>query len=219
MDQRSAAGKSAAPSRGNQRRAADRSPTCVGLRVEAPVCRVVVLGLAGRAHCETRHRSLRAVVGNAAGDGEARAAVGAVQEGIAIAAVGWVEQLAKAIGARRGVGGNPGGTRPRTSLATMRKPVRRPLSLRAQQWSQFAPGAGSRSAAAPGTLRATLGRPFNFDCHSIRVVADEAGQPFLESQAVDKGPKPTPCTTPRTRTMRRSRRFVRFSSRWFCFGQ
>ena len=62
-------------------------PAGVGLGVKAAVERIVVFGLAGRAHCELRHRGLRPVVGNAARDGEARAAVGAVEEGIAIAAV------------------------------------------------------------------------------------------------------------------------------------
>ena len=46
------------------------------------------------------------VVGDAAGDGEAGAAVGAVEEGIAVAAVGGVEEFAKAIGAGGCVGGD-----------------------------------------------------------------------------------------------------------------
>ena len=69
---------------------------------------IVVLRLAGGAHFEARHRGLRAVVGNAARDGEARAAVGAVEEGIAVAAVARIEQLAQAVRAGGCVGGNAG---------------------------------------------------------------------------------------------------------------
>ena len=91
---------------GDERQLRAAVPAGVGLRVEAAVERVVVFGLAGGAHFEARHGGLRAVVGNAAGDGVARAAVGAVEKGIAIAAVGGREQFAQAIGAGGGVGGN-----------------------------------------------------------------------------------------------------------------
>ena len=76
----------------------------VGLGVEAPVGRVLVLGGAARAQLEARHRRQRPVVGDAAHDREARAAVGAVDERVAVAAVGGVEQLAQAVVAGRGVG-------------------------------------------------------------------------------------------------------------------
>ena len=82
------------------------SPAGVGLGVEAAVERIVVLGLAGGAHGEARHRGLRPVVGDAAGDGEARAAVGAVEKGITEAAVAGVEKLAEAIRTGGGVGGD-----------------------------------------------------------------------------------------------------------------
>jgi hypothetical protein len=80
----------------------------VRLRVEAPVGRVVVLGLAGRAHREARHRGRRPVVGHAGDDREARPAVGAVDERVAVAAVGGVEELGEAGVAGRGVGSDRG---------------------------------------------------------------------------------------------------------------
>ena len=83
-------------------------PAGVGLGVEAAIGGVVVFGLAGGAHWETGHGGLGAVVGDAAGDGEAGAAVCAVEEGIAVASVGGVEQLAEAVGAGGGVGGDAG---------------------------------------------------------------------------------------------------------------
>src|SRR5437016_2957768 len=70
-------------------RAANR--TRIWLGVEAAVARVIVFGLAARAHGERRHRGVRAVVGQGFNDAETRATVGAVREGIAVAAVGRVE--------------------------------------------------------------------------------------------------------------------------------
>ena len=73
----------------------------VGLGVEAAVGRVLVLGAAGGAHGKAGHRGQRPVVGDAAHDREARPAVGAVDERVAVAAVGGVEQLAQAVRAHR----------------------------------------------------------------------------------------------------------------------
>ena len=75
----------------------------VGLRVEAAVERVLVLGLARVAHDEARHRRQRPVVGDPADDREARPAVRAVQKRIAVAAVGRVGELGEAVLARRRV--------------------------------------------------------------------------------------------------------------------
>ena len=74
-------------------------PTGIGLGMKAAVGGVVILGLAGGAHVKARHRSLGSIVGNAAGDGVARAAVGAVEEGIPVTTVGRVKEFAHAVGA------------------------------------------------------------------------------------------------------------------------
>ena len=58
-----------------------------GLRVEAAVERVGVLGEAGGAQLEVRERGVRAVVRDVADDGVAGTAAGAVGEGIAVAAL------------------------------------------------------------------------------------------------------------------------------------
>ena len=80
-------GAAARPSRSSsaQRRPARRAGVRLG--VEAPVGRVLVLGPAGRAHLEAGHRRQRPVVRDAAHDREARAAVRAVDERVAVAAV------------------------------------------------------------------------------------------------------------------------------------
>ncbi len=103
----------------------------VRLGVEAAVERVLVLRPAGRAEREAGHRRARAVVGDAAHDREARAAVGAVDERVAEAAVARVAQLGQAGVARRACRARPA-----------RRPDRRPCSRR------------SRTRARPGT-RAT----------------------------------------------------------------
>ena len=82
-----------------QRRGRTARGTGVGLRVETTVAGVVVLGPACRAHREARHRRQGAVVRDPADDAEARPAVGAVGERVAVAPVGRVPQLPQAIGA------------------------------------------------------------------------------------------------------------------------
>ena len=62
-------------------------PTGIGLRMEAAVERVGVFGGATRAHGEILHGRCRAIIGQRPDDGEARAAVRAVDERIAVAAV------------------------------------------------------------------------------------------------------------------------------------
>ena len=76
----------------------------VGFRMEAPVNRGAVFGKTLRALREGRHAGERAVVRKAAGDRVARSAVGAVDECVAIPAVGRIEQLAEAVVAHGAVG-------------------------------------------------------------------------------------------------------------------
>jgi hypothetical protein len=76
-------------------RAADRAG--IGLGVKAPVRRVIIFPLAVRAHGEDAHGGVGPVVRDVGDDGEAGAAVGAVDEGIAVAAVGRVEKLPQAV--------------------------------------------------------------------------------------------------------------------------
>ena len=94
----------------------------VGLGVEAPVGRVLVLGRAARAQLEAGHRRQRPVVGDAAHDREARAAVGAVDERVAVAAVGGVEQLARQSSQVAVSGETSAAGSPPCGLARMRKP-------------------------------------------------------------------------------------------------
>src|SRR5262249_44368440 len=71
------------------------------LGVEPPVSVVVILARARGAHRKRRHGRARAIVGDVAHDGEARAAVRAVGKRVAEAPIAGVEQLPEAIVARR----------------------------------------------------------------------------------------------------------------------
>ena len=84
----------------------------VRLGVEAAVGGILVFGAAGGAHRETPHRGAGAVVGQVLDDAVARAAVRAVDERIAVAAVGGIEQLAQAVVAGGEVGQHRGAARP-----------------------------------------------------------------------------------------------------------
>src|SRR5690242_7814847 len=78
------------------------------LGVKAPIAGVVIFARAQRAHRKPGHRREPAVVRSVANSRETRSAIGAVGEGVAIAAVGWIEDLAQAVGAGRGVGRDQG---------------------------------------------------------------------------------------------------------------
>ena len=175
---------------GDERELRAAVPAGVGLGVEAAVGGIVVLGLAGGAHLEARHGGLRAVVGNAAGDGVARAAVGAVEKGIAIAAVRGREQFAEAVGTGGGVCGNSrryaaedfaGNDAEARFAGGMRS--------RAPRRSRCARAAAPQSGGATRNASIECCRTFDFDGDAVGVVADEAGQMFFRSKAIDKGTK------------------------------
>ena len=161
----------------------------VRLGVKAPVGRILVLGAAALAHRERGHRGERPVVWNVPHDREARAAVGAVDERVAVAAVGGVEELQQALVAGRAVGGH---ARVRLAGATALpdlEPVRAGRlhgqgehSLHLRQRRRL-----RREAPDEGVERRPL--PLHLDQHPALVVQDEPGQPELTRQAVDVGPE------------------------------
>ena len=119
----------------------------VGLRVEAPVHRIFVLASAVRAELEARHRGADAVVGYVGRDREARAAARAVGEGIAVAAVARIEDLAQARVAGAEVGGIDTRRSSASALAEMTKPRVDRASIACERTSRTwaAGGAESRS--------------------------------------------------------------------------
>jgi hypothetical protein len=67
-----------------------------GFGMKAAAVRALVFAATGRAQQEGQHAGVGAVVGQAVGNGVARAAIGTVDKGVAIAAVAGVEQLGEA---------------------------------------------------------------------------------------------------------------------------
>ena len=151
--------------------------------------RIVVFGLAGRAHGELGHGGLRPVVRDAARDGEARAAVGAVGEWVAITAVGGVEELTQAVRAGRGIGGDAGRDLP-YYLTRDNQEIRfafhsQVLScngIDSGQWRDLYTETGKESLNA-------LSLAFDLDADPVRIVSDEACESLLRGEAVDEWPE------------------------------
>jgi len=65
--------------------------------MEAAVVGVLILCLASGTHVESPHGGLRSIVGDILDDGETRAAVGAVGEGVSVAAIVGIEEFSLTI--------------------------------------------------------------------------------------------------------------------------
>ena len=101
-------GPQGAPGAIEQAQAGAAGRAANGLGVVAAVVGGLVLALAVGAHREPGHGGVGPVVGDVAHDGEARPAVGAVDERVPVTPVGGVEQLAQAVGAGGRVGRDQG---------------------------------------------------------------------------------------------------------------
>src|SRR5262249_1258345 len=79
--------------------------------MEAPIQRVIVFGMTYGTHSKHRHGCARPIIRNVARNGESRAAIRAVNEGITISAVRRIEQFLQALVTGGNVGGNQGTNR------------------------------------------------------------------------------------------------------------
>ncbi len=161
------------------------------LGVEPAVRGVLVLASTGGAEVEAGHRRGGAVVGQAGHDAEARAAVGAGDERVAVAAVGWVVQLGQARLAHRGV------RRDRRDVAASPRVAlddREPDGSRRLQHLGCDPvdeGARRRVCPQPAFELFDGGtRAFRLDEDAIGVIADVAGHPEGSRHAVHEGAEP-----------------------------
>ena len=170
--------------------------------MEAPIGGIGVFGRAGFAQRKFRQRRGGAVVGQAPGHGEARTAMRAGDEGIEVTAVGRIEHLGKARFADRHVGRDRG---PRRAV------------LLAVADDEFAFVRNERHAArirrssirASGGASATRSptKVSTSPCTSISTPSwSFKAKPVRSSRIASRqtcGRKPTPCTSPRTRSRRR----------------
>ena len=139
---------------------------------------------------EDPHAGARPVVGERVDHGEARAAIGTGDEGIAVAAVGRVEQLGLAGGAERAVG------RHRLAPAgpAQARPDAEPVASRGTAGDAFHvldSRQGWRFPAQPAHEghHLVLGA-LDLDLDLARGVANPAGQPVAHREPVDEGTEP-----------------------------
>ncbi len=159
------------------------------LGMEAAVERVLVFGGTVRAERETRHGGVGPVVGDVTDDGETRAAVGAVDERVAIAPIGRVEQLAQAVGADAHIrrDGHKGGRvifgmdDLEAAKAARRLPGHAQLIDARQGWGFGAQGVDKLIQHLPLTV--------DFDVDPGGGIAHPTGQPQARGQAIDERPE------------------------------
>ena len=83
-------------------------PASVRLRMKTAIGGIIVFGLTRGAHAKGSHGGARTVVRDVANDGEARTAVGAVDEGVAEAAVARIQHFAETVVADGHIGRDEG---------------------------------------------------------------------------------------------------------------
>ncbi len=184
------------------RRARDR------LGVEPPITGVVILLRTRRAERERPHRRVRTVVREAAGDREPWPAVGAIDERVAVAAIGRLVQLAQAIRAHGDVGRDERATARACLALDDAEPARADHDDRLRLHRV---DAGERRALGdqPSLERGHIRRvALDLDEHPVGVVADMAveaepcGQPVdvrPEAHALHDTTNPYPVANPRAR--------------------
>ena len=165
----------------------------VRLRVEAAVERVGVFGSTALAHGEILHRRARAIVGKRVDDGEARPAIGTVDEGVAEAAVVRVEQFRRAVVA--------GGQISRHERGLLHRGVVREADLKRVEVLKghflkldflHLRRRGSVLGKLDHELVEQAALPFRMDVHAIRRVQDPSIDQVFFRHSVDKGTKPDP---------------------------
>ena len=165
----------------------------VGLRVEAPVRGVDVLRAAFRTHLERLHRRGGPVVGQRLDDREARAAVRAVRERVAVPPVRRVGQLREARGARGDVGRDEGEVAawpPTRGSRTTAKPS----GSTASTSPTARPPSAARGARRPSREppRPRPASPSTTIVTPSAVLFTQPVEPALAGEVVDEGAEPDP---------------------------
>ena len=159
------------------------------LGVEAPVCGILVLTQAVGAEREAGHRRIPPVVGNGADDCEARAALRAVDERVAEAAVARVEELAQTVVAGGDVGGDQRRPGSRGALGDRERGV--PERRQRLADNRVYPRQRRRFLLQPGAEGFQTGRiPLGLDHNPVTVVQNEAAERVAAGERVDEGAEP-----------------------------
>ena len=165
-------------------------PAGIGLRMEAAVGRVGVFGSAFGAHREPLHARVWAVVGQLLYDGEARSAIGAVDERVAVTSIRRVEKLRQAVVAGREVRAHEGRLLRPIVIGGADGEVLEALGGDLVQMDALDPcGGGSLLGNAHDKgphLRLT---PLGHAAHAIGAVQHPALHARLRGQTIDEGAK------------------------------
>src|SRR5436190_4274713 len=156
--------------------------------METAVDGIVVLAQTGRTHLEIRHGGVSPVIGSGAHDGEARPALGAVDERIAVAAISWIEELAQTVRAGGDIGRYEGTAGTDRAVGDDELPVAPGLLQHRAHGLDTGEGGRFVSERVHKTIE-FLGAAFRLHDHALAVVEDEAGQAAAFGQAVHEGPK------------------------------
>ena len=186
-----------------------------GLGVKAAIGRIAIFRAARLAQRERRHRRLGAIVGDGVDDAEARAAMRAIGEGIAEAALeGIGDLLRRRRGADRGV-------RRDLRYARRRRCSRQCGNRRADRrrrrvfrCDRSALAAAARSPGGAETRRSQLSRPPTRIRTPSASFRTSPASPSSRAIRQTVGRNPTPCTRPRTRISNRGEVSCCARQRW-----
>jgi hypothetical protein len=156
---------------------------------EAAAPWVLVLGATRRAEGEDSHRRPRAVVGKVADDGVAGAAVGAVDERVAVPPVRRIVHLPET-GLAGGDVGRHDGAAGRAARALNDDELTVPARLErallqpvdASEWRQLAPERPHEAADG-------IDLPLHLDPHAVRVVPHQPGETESSRHSIDRRPE------------------------------
>src|SRR5581483_1621453 len=165
---------------------------CVRLRVEAPVGGIIELAPALSAHREVRHRCGFPIVRNVLHDGEARAAICAINERITIASVVWIEKLGHTLVANSHVGRHQ---RPTLVLAAALRDAEARFSYRRDDAVDDAVDRRQRRrmlAQIGEKIVEVCALAFQLDDNAAPVVDDRPGETVLRRESVDEWTKTHP---------------------------
>ncbi len=162
--------------------------TGVGLGMETPIRRILVLGAAIGAHAERGHAGVGPVVGDALDDRQPGSAVGAIDKGVAVATVRRIEQLGPAGGTGGRVGHDTGAHR--ALAAGGDAEIRRRLTPHRRAFERVDAGErwtlGAELVAEPVQCRGRSPGPHQ---HPFPVVADVPAQAAVAGDSPHGGPK------------------------------
>ena len=164
----------------------------VRLGVIAAVFNVVILSFTVRAHREGLHGGLRPVIGHVLDDREARSAVGTVDKGVAIPAVGRILQFSKAVSADRDIRRDEG--------VSLILPLTADDGKGLEAFARNLPACNGFNHRKRRRLGRQIGKetadrlllPFQLHGHPGGGVPDRPFQPAFTHQAVDERPKAHP---------------------------